>query len=136
MSLESCLGHSWAIHLDLVRVAASTHIHLRGTGASTGSQPAQRTGRGFLTPHWRARRVVPPPSEIICWPLKHKQTSLVAQTVKCLPTMLETWDRFLGQEDLLEKEMATQSSIIAWKIPWTEEPGGLQSMGLQRVRHD
>ena len=57
-------------------------------------------------------------------------TSLVAQTVKCLPTMQETWVHSLGQEDLLEKEMATHSSILAWRIPWAEEPGGLQSMGL------
>ena len=63
-------------------------------------------------------------------------TSQVAQTVKRLPTTLETWVRSLGWEDLLEKEMATHSSILAWKIPWTEEPGRLQSMGLQRVRHD
>ena len=60
----------------------------------------------------------------------------MAQTVKCLPTMQEVWVQSLGQEDLLEKEMATHSSILAWKIPWMEEPGGLQSMGLQRVRHD
>ena len=53
-------------------------------------------------------------------------TSLVAQTVKRLPTMQETQVQPLGQEDLLEKEMATHSSILAWKIPWTEEPGGLQ----------
>ena len=64
------------------------------------------------------------------------RTSLVAQTVKHLPTMRETWVQSLGWEDLLEKEMATHSSILAWEIPWTEEPGGLQSMGLQRVRHD
>ena len=63
-------------------------------------------------------------------------TSLVAQTVKSLPTMQETWVQSLGWEDLLEKEMATHSSILAWKIPWTEEPGGLQSMGLQRVGHN
>ena len=62
--------------------------------------------------------------------------SLVAQTVKRLPTMRETQVRSLGQEDRLEKEMATHSSILAWKIPWTEDPGRLQSMGLQRVRHD
>jgi len=55
--------------------------------------------------------------------------SLLAQTVKHLPTTRETWVRSLGQEDPLEKEMATHSSIHAWKIPWTEEPGGLQSMG-------
>ena len=63
-------------------------------------------------------------------------TSLVAQMVKCLSTMWETWVRSLGWEDPLEKEMAIHSSTIAWKIPWTEEPGRLQSMGLQRVRHD
>ena len=57
------------------------------------------------------------------------QTSLVAQMVKRLPTMWETWVQSLGLEDLLEKEMATHSSILAWKIPWMEEPGRLQSMG-------
>ena len=57
-------------------------------------------------------------------------TSLVAQTLKRLPTMQETWLQSLGQEDLLEKAMAICSSILAWKIPWTEEPGGLQSVGL------
>ena len=56
--------------------------------------------------------------------------------VKCLPTMQETLFQSLDQEDLLEKEMATHSSTLAWKIPWTEEPGRLQSMGLQRVGHD
>ena len=60
-------------------------------------------------------------------------TSLVAQMVRSLPTMRETWVRFLGWEDPLEKEMATHSSILAWKIPWTEEPGGLESMGSQKV---
>ena len=59
------------------------------------------------------------------------RASLVAQTVKRLPTMLETWVQSLGQEDLLEKEMAIHSSILAWKIPWMEEPGRLQSMGSQ-----
>ena len=53
-----------------------------------------------------------------------------------MPTVLETWVQSLGQDDLLEKEMATHSSILAWKIPWTVEPGRLQSMGLQRVRHN
>ena len=60
----------------------------------------------------------------------------MAQTVKCLPTMRKTQVQSLGWEDLLEKEMATHSSILAWKIPWTEEPGRLQFMGSQRVRHD
>ena len=60
----------------------------------------------------------------------------VAQTVKCMPAMQETWVQSLGREDPLEKEMATHSSTLARKIPWIEEPGGLQSMGSQRVGHD
>ena len=56
--------------------------------------------------------------------------------VKTLPAMWETWIRSLGQKDPLEKRMATLSSIFPWRIPWTEEPGGLQSMGSQRVRHE
>ena len=63
-------------------------------------------------------------------------TSLVAQMVKHLPTMRETQVRSLGQEDPLEKEIATHSSTLAWKIPWTEEPGRLESMELQRVGQD
>ena len=64
------------------------------------------------------------------------RASLVAQMVKCLPAMKETWVRSLGWEDPLEKETATHSSTLAWKIPWMEEPGRLQSMGSQRVGHD
>ena len=63
-------------------------------------------------------------------------TSLVAQTVKRLPTLQETRVQSLGWEDLLEKEMATHSSILVWKIPWMEKPGWLLSMGSQRVGHD
>ena len=63
-------------------------------------------------------------------------TSLVAQTVKCLPIMQETRVQPLGQEDSLEKEVATHCSTLAWKIPWMEEPGELQPMGSKRVRHD
>ena len=62
--------------------------------------------------------------------------SLVAQMVKHLPTMWETGVQTLGQEDLLEKEMTTHSSTLAWKILWMEKSGRLQSMGSQRVRHD
>ena len=62
--------------------------------------------------------------------------SLVAQIVKNPPAVWETWVPSLGQEDPLEKEMTTHSSILAWRIPWTEEPGWLQSMGLQRVGLD
>ena len=64
------------------------------------------------------------------------ETSLVAQTVKSLLAMQETQVQSLGWEDPLEKEMASHSSILAWKIPWMEELDGLQSLGLQRVRHD
>ena len=67
----------------------------------------------------------------LVWPKHNKGTSLVAQTV-----MWEIWVLSLGQEDPLEQEMATHSSTLAWKIPWTEEPGRLQSMGLQRIGHD
>ena len=62
--------------------------------------------------------------------------SLVAQLVKGLPAIWETWVQSLGQEDPLEKEMATHSSILACRIPWREEPGGLQSTGSQKVRHN
>ena len=60
----------------------------------------------------------------------------MAQRLKRLPAMRETWVRSLGREDPLKKEMATHSSILAWEIPWMEEPGGLQYKGSQRVRHD
>ena len=70
-------------------------------------------------------------------PLQYSwRTSLVAQMVKRLPAVQETWVQSLGQEYPLEKEMATHFSTLAWKIPWTEEPGRLQSMGSQRVGHD
>ena len=62
--------------------------------------------------------------------------SLVAQRLQRLPAVRETRVQSLGREDPLEKGMATHSSMLAWRIPWTEEPGGLQSMGLQRVGHD
>ena len=79
----------------------------------------------FLTYPWAYR-----------WFMRYFRTSLVAQMIKRLPTMQETWVRSLGWEDLLEKEMATHSSTLAWRIPWMEEPGGLKSMGSQRVGHD
>ena len=74
--------------------------------------------------------------EGIGYPLHYSWASLVAQTVKNPPAMWKTWIRSLGWEDLLKEGMATHSSILAWRIPWTEEPSGLQSMGSQRVAHD
>ena len=76
------------------------------------------------------------PCTILCHPCRTLCVSLVAQRVKRLPAMWETGVRSLGRKDPLEKEMATRSSILAWKIPWTEEPGRLQFMGSQRVGHD
>ena len=70
--------------------------------------------------------------DVVQWP----NASLVAQTVKHLPAMQETWVLSLGQEDPLEKETATHSRTLAWNIPWTKEAGRLQSMGLQRVGRD
>ena len=69
-------------------------------------------------------------------PNLHCSASLVAQRLKRLPARRETRVQSLGWEDPLEKEMATHSSILAWRIPWTEEPGRLQSTGSQRVGHD
>ena len=68
--------------------------------------------------------------------LPFPRASLVAQMVKNLPAVQETWVQLLGQEDPLEKGMATHSSVLAWRIPWTEEPGRLQGKGSQRVGHD
>ena len=65
-----------------------------------------------------------------------KKNSQLAQMVKNMPAMQETWVQFLGQEDPQEKGMATHSSVLAWRSPWTEKPGGLQSIGSQRVRDD
>ena len=65
-----------------------------------------------------------------------RMTEKGAQKVKNLPVIQETWVRSLGQKDPLEKGIVTQSRILAWRIPWTGEPGGLQSMGSQRVRHN
>ena len=72
----------------------------------------------------------------ICYWPNNNWASLVAQTVKNLPAMQETWVQSLGQEDPLEKGMATHFSILAWRMPWTEKPGGPQSTGSQNVKHD
>ena len=79
-------------------------------------------------------QALPPASQVLVHLFSVPGASLVAQSVKNLPAVQETQVRSLDREDTLEKERATHSSILAWKIPWTEEPGGLQSMGSQRVR--
>jgi len=97
----------------------SHHLQiLSSTSAINSSQPLEATDLSS--------------APVISWP----RISLVAQMVKRLPTMWKIWVWSLGQEDPLEKEIATHSSTLAWKIPWTEECGRLQSMGSQRVRHD
>ena len=77
--------------------------------------------------HWIRATLNSTPAKTLCpgW------ASLIAQSVKNLPAIQETWVQFLGWEDTLQKEMAIHSNILAWKISWTEEPGGLQSMGSQ-----
>ena len=73
---------------------------------------------------------------LIASTVQQSELAMVAQRLKRLPVMWETRVQSVGWEDSLEKEMATHSSVLAWRIPWTEEPGWLQSMGSQRVRHD
>ena len=94
-------------------------------GGSDGKESACNAGDPSLVPgSGRSTR------EGIGYPLQCSWAFLVAQMVKNLPAMRETWVPSQGQEEPLAKEMATHSSILAWEIPWTEEPGGLQSMGL------
>ena len=75
-------------------------------------------------------------SDCYVYPFRKNWASLVAQMVKNLPAMQETQVQSLGQEDPLEKGIATHSNILAWRVPWTEQPGRLQSIGSQRVGHD
>ena len=85
---------------------------------------------------WEGGKVKPHPFTELPVPPHSLEEPMVAQMVKSLPAVRETWVRPLCWADPLEKEMATHSSILAWKIPWREEPGGLQSMGSQRVGHN
>ena len=103
------------------------------------SMGSQRVGHNWATElNWSLLPTSPDiSSQSFSWTfLPSVQASLVAQRLKCLPPMRETWVQSLGQEDPLEKEMATHSSIIAWRIPWMEKPGRLQSTGSQRVGHN
>ena len=99
--------------------------------SSVGKEPACNAGDpGSIAGSGRSA------GEGIGYPLQYSWTSSVAQMVKNLPAMQKTWVRSLGWEDPLEEGKATHSSILAWRIPWTEEPGGLQPIGLHRVGHD
>ena len=106
--------------------------HLQGfPGSSDGKESTCSAGDLDLIPGSGR-----PPGEGIGYLVQYSWASLVAQSVKNPPAMWETWVWSLGWEDPLEKGMATQSSILAWRTPWAEEPGRLQSMGSQRVGHD
>ena len=113
-----------------VKVKSLSRVQLLATPWTAAHQapPSMRFSR------WEYWSGVPSPSPINPQvPRNSTWASLVAQTVKHLPAVRETWVRSLGWDDPLEKEMATHSSTLAWKIPWIEEPGRLQSMGSQRV---
>ena len=98
--------------------------------------PTKPYGR-FYHIYPKARAFNPPYSQILSFKFTYSGKGFPGgSAVKNLPAMQESWIQSLGREDPLEKRMATHSSILAWRIPWTEEPGGLQSTGSQRVRHD
>ena len=100
-------------------------------GSSAGKESTLHVGDpGLISGSGRS------PGEGIGHPLQYSWASLVSQTVKNPPAMWATWVRSLGWEDLQKEGMATHSRILAWRIPWTEEPGRLESMESQRVRHN
>ena len=100
-------------------------------GSSASKESACNAGDPSLIPGFGRS-----PGEGIGYPLQYSWASLVSQTVKNPPAMQETWVRSTGWEDPLEEGMATHSSILSWRIPWTEKPGGLQCIGSQRIRHN
>ena len=158
------LGESGQCHVTLLPAVQSSDLH-RGAGPSSSGPTYHPRLKSRLEvgeeltadrqipdnphPHFSLSHRLPEPLNL--WKLIRLQintemqrmqkryssgTSLVAQMVKNLPAMEKTWVQSLGREDPLETGMATHSSVLAWRIPWTEEPGGLQFMGLQRVGHD
>ena len=106
-------------------------IFMSFLGSSAGKESAYNAGDPGLIPGSGRS-----PGKQIGYPLQYSWASLVAQMVKNLPTMQDTWVQSLGQNDTLEKDMATHSSILAWRIQQTEEPGELQSVESPRVGHD
>ena len=120
----------WVGEFPWKRDRLPTPIFLGFSGGSDGKESACNTeGPGSIPGSGS-------PGERIGYPLQYSWASLVAQMVKNPPAMEETWVRPIRWEDPLEEDMATHSSILAWKIPWTEEGDGLRVMVLQRVRHN
>ena len=113
------------------RILESFPIYMDFPGSSANKESACNLGDSGLIPGSERS-----PGKWMGYPLQYSWASLVVQMVKNLPAMLETWVWSQGWEDPLEKEMATHSSILAWRIPCTEEPGRLQFMGSQSVGHD
>ena len=118
----------YLMQFSLGRKSSSSAVH---QCSSARKESACKAGDRFLIPGSGSS-----PGEGIGYPLQYSWASPAAQVVKNLPAIWETWLRSLGWEDPLEMEMTTHSNMLAWRIPWTEEPGGLQSMELQRVGHD
>ena len=127
--LYTCYLQPWVTVEHLIPSLSSSFDLFDCTAQHTGSLTRSQ-GSNMHPLQWKCGVLTAGP------PWKPLISSLVAQRVKRLPTMQETRFQSLGREDPLEKEMAPHSSILAWKIPWTEESGRLQSMGSQRVRHD
>ena len=128
------VGHDWATSLSLF-----TFMHWRGKWQPTPVfLPRESQGWGHLVRcHLWGRRVGHDWSDLAAAAAAHgPKSSVVAQMVKILSAMQETWVHSLSQEDPLEKGMVNHSSVLAWRIPWTGKPGGLQSIGSQRVRYD
>ena len=125
----SCFVYIWLCdHMNCSLPGSSVHRILQ---ANTGVGCHAQWVAFFRGSSWPRDQMCISCGSYICYGPRTFLTSLVAQTVKCLPTMQETQVRSLDQEDPLEKEMATHSSTLVWKIPWTEVPGRLQSTGSQ-----
>ena len=120
------VSRSYRIY-SLTRIIISLGFHRSSAGKESSrnaGDPSLISGSGWC------------PGERIGYPLQHSWASLVAQLVKNLPARRETWVWSLDWQDPLKNGMVTHSSVLAWRIPWTEEPSRLQSMGSQTVRHD
>ena len=114
------ISHASKVMLKMLQTRLQQYINHELPDVQTGFRQGRGTRDQIANIHWNINIT----------------TSLLAQMVKCLSEMWETWVQSLGWEDPLVKEMAIHSSTIAWKIPWMEEPGRLQCIGSQRVRHD